>query len=155
MNVGRFSAPVAVDYDGDGDQDLLFGAEDGSITYFETVAGAPVARRVAENPFDGVHANTRNAPALCDWNQDGKIDVVSGAGDGSLLYFERLEDGLLIARTGAENPSRKAASGRRFSQREECMHIDKSSTSVQVLSNFECSSCQRSIARSASDLQSS
>jgi hypothetical protein len=84
------STPSFVDLDGDGDLDLVVGASDGTLKYYENIgsATAPVYMAGATNPFDGIDVGTQSTPTLADLDGDGDLDLVVGASDGTLHYYE-------------------------------------------------------------------
>ncbi|MBD2357452.1 VCBS repeat-containing protein [Tolypothrix sp. FACHB-123] len=83
--------PAAIDWDLDGDQDLLVGKADGKIDYYLNT-GSPQQNiwqlRNDLNPLNGVDVGENAAPAAVDLNSDGYQDVVVGSADGKLHYFE-------------------------------------------------------------------
>ena len=111
VDVGFYSTPSFADLDGDGDLDAVVGAVDGTLRYFENTgsASAPAftARTGAANPFDGVDVGGLSAPSFADLDDDGDLDAVVGAVDGTLHYFENTGSATAPAfteRTGAANP---------------------------------------------------
>ncbi len=76
------SKPAYVDWDGDGDLDLLVGNNSNRIAYFENVGTrrgprfAPMRKLVHDG---GEHFSFRAHPATVDWNGDGLIDLVTGS----------------------------------------------------------------------------
>jgi hypothetical protein len=78
-----------VDWDGDGDLDLVTDSSDGPIWYENTGTRArPVMKArglILGTKFQG-HNATANA---ADWTGDGRPDLVVGAEDGFFYYFER------------------------------------------------------------------
>jgi uncharacterized protein (DUF2141 family) len=89
IDVGQRSFPVLEDTDGDGDLDMLVGAESAGILLFlnEGTREAPSFRQVPGGlpvPHFG-HA----APAFADLDGDGDRDLLLGGSAGGLWYFER------------------------------------------------------------------
>jgi hypothetical protein len=104
--VGRISsdggqiAMHLVDWDGDGDLDLILGSgfqrslgghvvlarNDG--TPKEPKFGDPVPISADGKPIQA-HSSAA-CPVVADWDADGKLDLVLGNGDGSVLWFRNL-----------------------------------------------------------------
>jgi len=110
-DIGGFSQPATADLDGDLDLDLVIGAQDGSMFYYENIGGvnAPVfIRRLDEaNPLDGVDIGDFSAPALADIDGDGDADLFIGAQDGRILFYRNVgttEAPVFESQTGSDNP---------------------------------------------------
>lgn len=86
FDVGIRSTPAFVDFDGDGDLDLVSGRGDGTFTAFRNTgtATSPAFSELtgADNPFAGFNAGSQSAPAFVDLDADGDLDLVSGASSG-------------------------------------------------------------------------
>ena len=111
INAGFFSAPTFADIDGDGDQDLVVGEDNGNLNYYENTgtASSPTytARTGTANPLNGINVGTRSNPTFADIDGDGDLDLVVGEGDGNLNYYENTgtaSSPTYTARTGTANP---------------------------------------------------
>lgn len=109
------AAPCVADWDQDGAHDLLLGTGDGSVLFYrneraartpgEPEFAAPL-ELVAKSP-DGAaelrlaHPGQRARVAVCDWNADGRLDLVVGE--------HADEDGPPRSLTPAEEREREAA----------------------------------------------
>ena len=93
VKVHADSSPVVVDWDNDGDLDIVVGNINGTIQYFENDGSDTFVEIVGTaNPFDGIDVGANVDPCIVDWDGDGDLDVVVGNGDGVLAYFEQQPD---------------------------------------------------------------
>lgn len=75
------SKPAYIDWDGDGDMDLLVGNNSNRIAYFENIGTrrkprfAPAVKLLHDQ---GEHFSFRSRPAPVDFNNDGLLDLVAG-----------------------------------------------------------------------------
>lgn len=95
---GCATAPFAVDWDGDGDLDLLIGDIYGAVklvpnegTVRAYAFGAPTAIPSGGKRWLKVEGDA--GPTVADWDGDGRPDLLVGAGDGSVTLFRNVGKG--------------------------------------------------------------
>ena len=105
------STPAFVDLDGDGDLDFVAGEIGGTFMVWRNTgtAAAPVftALTGSDNPLDGLDAGDLSTPAFVDLDNDGDLDLVSGAYDGTFLSWRNTGTAaapVFTALTGSANP---------------------------------------------------
>ena len=89
--------PTAIDWDKDGDLDLIVGDEDGRVAFVENTGKfaadhTPVflAPRYFQQEADEVKFGALATPFGVDWDGDGDIDLLSGNTAGYIAFFENL-----------------------------------------------------------------
>ena len=92
--------PVAIDWDGDGDVDLVVGDEDGRVALVEhtgkVAADSPRFRPPAYFQQRGTDLKfgALVTPTAADWDDDGDTDLICGCSSGELGWFENLGGGV-------------------------------------------------------------
>ena len=93
LNLGSGSSVFAVDWDGDGRLDLLLGNVLGEVHLLPGAGGktpAFGAARRLEAEGRPLKVNGDAAPAAADWDGDGRLDLVVGAEDGSIVWYRNV-----------------------------------------------------------------
>ncbi len=89
--------PTAIDWDNDGDQDLIVGDEDGRVALIENVspraATIPVFRQPVyfQQEADTLKFGALATPFAYDWDHDGDEDIVCGNTAGNIGVFLNLD----------------------------------------------------------------
>jgi hypothetical protein len=91
IDVKRSAGPFTTDWDGDGDLDLLVGADDGSVSLYRNtgttkspeLASAvqlvpPFEKISYQHPPKDVRRGSRSKICVTDWNEDGLPDLLVG-----------------------------------------------------------------------------
>lgn len=88
--------PAAMDWDKDGDVDLIVGDEDGRVAFIEhtgrTLDGLPqfLPPRYFQQEADLVKCGALATPVSVDWDGDGDEDLVGGNTAGYVQFYENL-----------------------------------------------------------------
>jgi hypothetical protein len=94
INVGSAASAFAVDWDGNGTLDLLVGNVLGEVYFIpnegkgkELAFGTPRRLEAAGQPLK---VSGDAAPVAADWDGDGRLDLLVGAEDGSVVWYRNV-----------------------------------------------------------------
>jgi len=89
LNPGTFASPVFIDFDNDGDYDIVSGNNMGTLILYENNNGTFTANT---NAFPGIDIGWGSIPAFADLDDDGDEDLLVGGDDPNTSKFY-LNDG--------------------------------------------------------------
>lgn len=85
------ASPLGVDWDNDGDFDLISGENNGRVTLFTNIgtATSPVLTNSGYIRSSGttIDVGSLSIPEVCDWDEDGRKDLVMGCDAGYVYVY--------------------------------------------------------------------
>jgi hypothetical protein len=91
ITVTQSAYPFAVDYDLDGDKDLLVGSKDGTMALFTNTGTDDkpelTGSRLLKSGDAVINVGSNAAPFVVDYNNDGAQDLLVGTGEGYPVLF--------------------------------------------------------------------
>lgn len=96
--------PCPLDFNGDGNMDLICGSADGKLYYYEgygmrTNYEFGPATMFTDADGNQIGIGAYSSPALCDIDMDGVDEILTGSEDGSIYCFKR-SGGMILENQG-------------------------------------------------------
>lgn len=111
LKFGALATPYSVDWDKDGDEDLIVGNSAGDLAFIENLSGgenpvwaAPVFLkcnnlpiRIQAGPNGSIQGPCEakwgyTVPTVADWDQDGKLDIIINSIWGKIQWYKNIGD---------------------------------------------------------------
>ncbi|MFM8295417.1 MAG: FG-GAP repeat domain-containing protein, partial [Microcystaceae cyanobacterium] len=112
-----YSTPTFGDIDGDNDQDLLLGSNDGTISLYRQSNLSFTEVTGSDNPFSAIDVGDYSAPVLVDLDSDSDLDLFIGNGNGLIKFYRNIgsETNPIFVEDAAGNPFQNLDLGDRSS----------------------------------------
>ena len=96
IDVGDHAAPTAFDIDNDGDLDLVVGTSEGKIIIYENSNNVWIKKGfLNDSNGNPIAVSGYATPTFFDLYNDGKTDLIVGASDGRVRYYENTDKGFV------------------------------------------------------------
>lgn len=109
LKFGALATPYGVDWDGDGDEDIICGNTAGYIGYFENLGGGAYPRwasakrleangrviRIQAGPNGSIQGPAEakwgyTTQSVADWDGDGKLDIIANSIWGKVVWYRNI-----------------------------------------------------------------
>ena len=90
IDVGYRSSPSFTDLDHDGLLNLIIGLQNGTLHHYEQTSTGSATFTLLSSNFNGIDVGYEAAPTFIDMNNNGQLDLVIGASDGTVSYYEQV-----------------------------------------------------------------
>ena len=87
IDAGRRSFPTFLDFDHDGDQDMILGREALGLLYYRN-DGTPQAPAFVPDSSVAIPVQVFSTPTFADIDHDGDVDFFTGGAGGGVIFYE-------------------------------------------------------------------
>ena len=102
--VDGHSIPTFADLDDDLDLELVIGEEYRDLYYYDFIEGQWTEYSGSDNPFNHIHVGYYSAPSFSDIDNDKKLELIIGEEDGTLNYYNLIEENTWVQQTRLHGP---------------------------------------------------
>ena len=131
IDLGNSSYPALMDFDLDGDQDIVFGYSAPylqniePLALFENKGNGVFDRKIfLDNPFGGAATGSEAVPYFVDIDGDGQLDALLGGKYGNSLTYYKNNNGVFDLVLGPESPFNDILTGFTFWEGAKPVYID-------------------------------
>ena len=105
IDVGDHSVPTFANLDTDDDGlELVIGAHDGTLKYYDLVGTTWTEVTDTNNPFNGIDVGRNSAPVFVHLDTDNDLELVIGEEQGKLHYYNKVGNAWTEESTVSHNP---------------------------------------------------
>ncbi len=131
IDLGSSSYPSLIDFDLDGDQDIIFGYNASylqnvePLALFENKGNGVFDRKIfLDNPFGGAATGSEAVPYFVDVDGDGQLDALLGGKYGNSLTYYKNNNNVFDLVLGPESPFNDILTGFTFWEGAKPVYID-------------------------------
>lgn len=88
IDAGVYARPVLIDFDLDGDLDLVLGRFNGQINYYRNVGSqSNYSFELVSDFFGGIDVGDNSTPFIADYDNDNDFDLFTGDRSGQIIHY--------------------------------------------------------------------
>jgi len=90
IDIGNMAVPFFIDIDNNALLDLLVGEYNGKIYHYQQSAINSLIFNLITSEFNGIDVGGRCAPTVCDFNNNGLLDLLAPENNPNVNYYEQI-----------------------------------------------------------------